>query len=36
MGWLEQSALLVTVAVLAIVAVGFGTWWLGQRGQAAV
>jgi hypothetical protein len=36
MGWLEQSALLVTVAVLAVVAVGFGTWWLGQRGQAAV
>jgi hypothetical protein len=36
MGWLEQSALLVTVAVLAVFAVGFGTWWLGQRGQAAV
>jgi hypothetical protein len=36
MGWLEQSALLVTVAVLAVAAVGFGTWWLGQRNQAVV
>jgi len=36
MGWLEQSALLVTVAVLAVVAVGFGTWWVGQRRHAAV
>jgi hypothetical protein len=36
MGWLEQSALLVTVAVLSVIAIGFGTWWVGQRGQAAV
>jgi hypothetical protein len=36
MGWLEQSALLVTVVVLAVAAVGFGTWWVGQRGRASV
>nr|WP_294553598.1 hypothetical protein [uncultured Rhodopila sp.] len=36
MGWLEQSALLVTVAVLAIAAAGFATWWVGQRGHASV
>jgi hypothetical protein len=36
MGWLEQSALLVTVAVVAIIAIGFGTWWVSQRRQGAV
>ena len=31
MGWLEQSALLIAIVILAIVAVGFLTWWVGQR-----
>lgn len=31
MGWLEQSALLIAVVILAIIAVGFLTWWVGQR-----
>jgi hypothetical protein len=31
MGWLEQSALLIALAILAIIAVGFVTWWVGER-----
>ncbi len=31
MGWLEQSALLIAVVILAVIAVGFLTWWVGQR-----
>jgi hypothetical protein len=31
MGWLEQSALFIIIAALAVVAVGFLTWWVGQR-----
>jgi hypothetical protein len=35
MGWLEQSALFIIIAALAVIAVGFLTWWVGQRrGQA--
>ena len=36
MGWLEQSVLLITIAAFAIVAVGFVTWWVGQRRNPAV
>jgi hypothetical protein len=31
MGWLEQSALFIALAILAIIAVGFLTWWVGER-----
>ena len=36
MGWLEQSALLVTVAVVAVIVIGFGTWWVDQRRRSAI
>jgi hypothetical protein len=31
MGWLEQSALLIAIVILAVIAVGFLIWWIGQR-----
>jgi hypothetical protein len=31
MGWLEQSALFLTVGTLAVIAIGFLTWWVDQR-----
>jgi hypothetical protein len=36
MGWLEQSALLLVVATLTVIGVGFLTWWLAQRRQPTV
>jgi hypothetical protein len=31
MGWLEQSALLIAIMILSVIAVGFLTWWVGHR-----
>ncbi len=36
MGWLEQSALLLVVATLTVIGVGFLTWWVAQRRRATV
>jgi hypothetical protein len=33
MGWLEQSVLFLIIAILAVAAVGFLTWWVQQRRQ---
>jgi hypothetical protein len=34
MGWLEQSALFIAVAIIAVIGVGFLTWWVSQRRPA--
>jgi cation transport ATPase len=31
MGWLEQSALLIAIIIIAVIAVGFLTWWVSHR-----
>ncbi len=31
MGWLEQSALLIAIVILALIAVSFLTWWVSHR-----
>lgn len=35
MGWLEQSALLISIVILGLVAVAFLTWWVSQRRSAS-
>ena len=36
MGWLEQSVLFLVIAILAVIAVGFLTWWVQQRRQGTI
>jgi hypothetical protein len=36
MGWLEQSALLLVGATIAVIAIGFATWWVAQRRQTTI